>query len=59
MDNMLGSSRRSVLAAGLAVSATWLLGRSQAQTFEHIASQWQPRSDENGALNFGEQQPMV
>jgi aryl-alcohol dehydrogenase-like predicted oxidoreductase len=35
MDNIVGSSRRSVLAAGLAISASWLVGRSQAQTPDH------------------------
>src|SRR5258706_4973047 len=51
MDNILGSSRRSVLAAGLAVSASWLVGRSQAQTNESVMTRPIPHS--------GEQLPIV
>ena len=47
MDNILGSSRRSVLAAGLAVSASW----SQAQTPESVMTRPIPHS--------GEQLPIV
>jgi aryl-alcohol dehydrogenase-like predicted oxidoreductase len=51
MDNMLGWSRRSVLAAGLVVSASWLVGRSQAQTPESVMTRPIPHS--------GEQLPVV
>src|SRR5262245_21507745 len=51
MDNILGSSRRSVLAAGLAVSASWLVGRSQSQTPESVMTRPIPHS--------GEQLPIV
>jgi aryl-alcohol dehydrogenase-like predicted oxidoreductase len=51
MDNMLGWSRRSVLAAGLVVSASWLVGRSQAQTPEYVMTRPIPHS--------GEQLPVV
>jgi aryl-alcohol dehydrogenase-like predicted oxidoreductase len=51
MDNMLGWSRRSVLAAGLIVSASWLVGRSQAQTPESVMTRPIPHS--------GEQLPVV
>jgi aryl-alcohol dehydrogenase-like predicted oxidoreductase len=51
MDNILGSSRRSVLAACLAVSASWLVGRSQAQTPESVMTRPIPHS--------GEQLPIV
>src|SRR5262245_42103974 len=51
MDNILGSSRRSVLAAGLAVSSSWLVGRSQAQTPESVMTRPIPHS--------GEQLPIV
>ena len=51
MDIILGSSRRSVLAAGLAVSASWLVGRSQAQTNESVMTRPIPHS--------GEQLPIV
>ena len=51
MDNILGSSRRSVLAAGLAVTASWLVGRSQAQTPESVMTRPIPHS--------GEQLPIV
>ena len=51
MDNILGSSRRSVLAAGLAVSASWLVRRSQAQTPESVMTRPIPHS--------GEQLPIV
>ena len=46
MDNMLGWSRRSVLAAGLAVSSSWLVGRSQAQTPESAMTRPIPHSGE-------------
>ena len=46
MDNMLGWSRRSVLAAGLVVSASWLVGRSQAQTPESVMTRPIPHSGE-------------
>jgi len=51
MDNILGSSRRSVLAAGLAVSASWLVGRAQSQTPESVMTRPIPHS--------GEQLPIV
>ena len=51
MDKLFGSSRRSVLAAGLAVSASWLVGRSQAQTPEAVITRPIPHS--------GEQLPIV
>lgn len=46
MDNMLGWSRRSVLAAGLAVSSSWLVGRSQAQNPESVMTRPIPHSGE-------------
>ena len=46
MDNILGSSRRLVLAAGVAVSASWLVGRSQAQTPESVMTRPIPHSGE-------------
>jgi aryl-alcohol dehydrogenase-like predicted oxidoreductase len=46
MDNMLGWSRRSVLAAGLAVSSSWLVGRSQAQNAESVMTRPIPHSGE-------------
>jgi len=51
MDNMLGWSRRSVLAAGLTVSSSWLVGRSQAQNPESVMTRPIPHS--------GEQLPIV
>jgi aryl-alcohol dehydrogenase-like predicted oxidoreductase len=51
MDNILGSSRRSVLAACLAVPASWFVGRSQAQTPESVMTRPIPHS--------GEQVPIV
>jgi hypothetical protein len=51
MDNILGSSRRSVLVAGMAVSASWLVGRSQAQIPESVMTRPIPHS--------GEQLPIV
>ena len=51
MDYILGSSRRSVLAAGLAVSASWLVGRAQSQTPESVMTRPIPHS--------GEQLPIV
>ena len=51
MDNVLGSSRRSVLAACLAVPASWVVGRSQAQTPESVMTRPIPHS--------GEQLPIV
>jgi hypothetical protein len=51
MDNTLGWSRRSVLAAGLAVSSSWLVGRSQAQNPESVMTRPIPHS--------GEQLPIV
>jgi Aldo/keto reductase family len=51
MDSILGLSRRSVLATGLAVSASWLVGRSQAQTPESVMTRPIPHS--------GEQLPIV
>ena len=51
MDYILGSSRRSVLAAGLAVSASWLVGQSQSQTPESVMTRPIPHS--------GEQLPIV
>src|SRR6476659_11445284 len=51
MDYMLRCSRRSVLATGLAVSASWLVGRSQAQTPETVMTRRIPHS--------GEQLPIV
>ena len=51
MDNILGSSRRLVLAAGVAVSASWLVGRSQAQIPESVMTRPIPHS--------GEQLPIV
>jgi hypothetical protein len=51
MDNILGSSRRSVLAAWLAVPASWFAGRSQAQTPESVMTRSIPHS--------GEQLPIV
>ena len=51
MDNMLGWSRRSVLAAGLAASSSWLVGRSQAQTPESVMTRPIPHT--------GEQLPVV
>ena len=51
MDNILGSSRRSVLAACLAVPASWFVGRSQAQTPESVMTRPIPHS--------GEQLPIV
>jgi hypothetical protein len=51
MDNILGSSRRSVLAACLAVPASWFAGRSQAQTPESVMTRSIPHS--------GEQLPIV
>ena len=46
MDNMLGSSRRSVLAAGLAISSSWLIDRSQAQTPKSVMTRPIPHSGE-------------
>jgi aryl-alcohol dehydrogenase-like predicted oxidoreductase len=51
MDNILGSSRRSVLAAGLVASAYWLVGRSQALTPASVMTRAIPHS--------GEQLPIV
>ena len=51
MDNILGSSRRLVLAASLAVSASWLVGRAQSQTPESVMTRPIPHS--------GEQLPIV
>jgi aryl-alcohol dehydrogenase-like predicted oxidoreductase len=51
MDNILGSSRRSVLAACLAVPASWFVGRSRAQTPESVMTRPIPHS--------GEQLPIV
>jgi aryl-alcohol dehydrogenase-like predicted oxidoreductase len=51
MDNIVGSSRRSVLAAGLAISASWLVDRSQAQTPASVMTRPIPHS--------GEQLPVV
>jgi len=50
MDNMLGWSRRSVLAAGLAVSSSWLVGRSQAQNPESVMTRPIPHSGEELAI---------
>jgi len=50
-DNILGSSRRSVLAACLAVPVCWFAGRSQAQTPESVMTRLIPHS--------GEQLPIV
>jgi diketogulonate reductase-like aldo/keto reductase len=46
MDNILGSSRRSVLAACSAVPASWFVGRSQAQTPESVMTRPIPHSGE-------------
>jgi aryl-alcohol dehydrogenase-like predicted oxidoreductase len=51
MDKIFGSSRRSVLAACLAVPASWFVGRSQAQTPESVMTRPIPHS--------GEQLPIV
>src|SRR5262245_6047858 len=51
MDNIVGSSRRSMLAACLAVPASWFVGRSQAQTPESVMTRPIPHS--------GEQLPIV
>jgi aryl-alcohol dehydrogenase-like predicted oxidoreductase len=46
MESILGLSRRSVLATGLAISASWLVGRSQAQTPESVMTRPIPHSGE-------------